>query len=96
MQYSPESLGLQGLLHCSVHIMIKLTPNQAVRIRHMVRRLCANCGEDGNYLLLHDGEPQSCVQFISRYGLYCKYFKNAVLPADKKLLAEIKEQNKSH
>ena len=29
--------------------MIKLTPNQAVRVRHLVRSLCANCDEDGNY-----------------------------------------------
>ena len=76
--------------------MIKLTPNQAVRVRRLVRRLCANCDEDGNCLLLEDDEKQRCVQLISRYGLYCKYFKNAVLPADKKLLAEIKEHNKSH
>lgn len=76
--------------------MIKLTPNQAVRVRRMVRRLCANCDEDGNCLLLEKGEKQRCVQLISRYGLYCKYFKNTVLPADKKLLAEILEHNKSH
>ena len=76
--------------------MIKLTPNQTVRVRRLVRRLCTNCDEDGNCLLLDDGEAQRCVQLISCYGLYCKYFKNAVLPADKKLLAEIKEHNKSH
>ncbi len=30
-----------------------------------------------------------CVQCISRYGIYCNYFKNAVLPADRELFAEI-------
>ena len=76
--------------------MIKLTPNQAVCVRRMVRKLCANCDEDGNCLLLEDSESQRCVQLISRYGLYCKYFKNAVLPADQRLLAEITEHNKFH
>lgn len=73
--------------------MIKLTPNQAVHVRRMVRRLCANCDEDGNCLLLEDGETQRCVQLISRYGLYCKYFLEAVLPADRELFAQIMEHN---
>ena len=38
--------------------MIKLTSGQAVRVRRLVRRLCANCDEDGNCLLLEDGERQ--------------------------------------
>ena len=73
--------------------MIKLTPNQAVRVRCMVRRLCANCDEDGNCLLLDDGEAQRCVQLISRYGVYCKYFLEAVLPVDRELLTQIMEHN---
>ena len=73
--------------------MIKLTPNQAVRVRRLVRRLCANCDEDGNCLLLEDGEKQRCVQLISRHGLYCKYFLEAVLPADRELFAQIMEHN---
>lgn len=44
---------------------------------------------DGNCLLLDDGEEHACVQCISRYGIYCNYFKNAVLPADRELFAEI-------
>ena len=73
--------------------MIKLAPGQAVRVRRLVRRLCANCDEDGNCLLLEDGERQRCVQLISRYGLCCKYFLEAVLPADRELLTQIMEHN---
>ena len=73
--------------------MIKLTPGQAVRVRHLVRRFCANCDEDGNCLLLEDGERQQCVQLISRYGVYCKYFLQAVLSADEKLFRQIMEHN---
>ena len=73
--------------------MIKLAPGQAVRVRRLVRRLCANCDEDGNCLLLEDGEKQRCVQLISRYGLYCKYFLEAVLPVDRELFTQIMEHN---
>ena len=73
--------------------MIKLAPGQAVRVRRLVRRLCANCDEDGNCLLLEDGERQQCVQLISRHGLYCKYFFEAVLPADRELFTQIMEHN---
>ena len=73
--------------------MIKLTSGQAVRVRRLVRRLCANCDEGGNCLLLEDGERQRCVQLISRHGVYCKYFLEAVLPADRELFAQIMEHN---
>ena len=33
--------------------------------------------------------PCVCVQSISKYGIYCNYFKNAVLPVDEGLHAEI-------
>ena len=73
--------------------MIKLTSGQAVRVRRLVRKLCANCDEDGNCLMLEDGERQQCVQLISQYGVYCKYFLRAVLPADEKLFRQIMEHN---
>lgn len=69
-------------------MVLKITPQQRRRVNALVRRLCCNC-DDGNCLLLDDGEEHSCVQLISRYGIYCNYFKNAVLPADKELYAEI-------
>ena len=73
--------------------MVKLTSGQAVRVRRLVRRLCANCDEDGKCLLLEDGERQQCVQLISQYGVYCKYFLRAILPADEKLFRQIMENN---
>lgn len=53
----------------------------------MLRKLCANY-DGGNCLLLDDGEPCVCVQSISKYGIYCNYFKNAVLPVDEGLLTK--------
>ena len=35
-----------------------------------------------------------CVQLISIYGIYCNYFKEAVLPGNQELNAQIKKQNK--
>ena len=74
--------------------MIKITPKQAVRINNLVKKLCANCDEDGNCILLDDGEDHRCVQLISIYGIYCNYFKEAVLPSDRELYEQIKKINK--
>ena len=73
--------------------MLKITPRQAERVNRLVSELCANCDQDGNCVLLDDGEAHRCVQLISVYGIYCNYFKNAVLSADKELCEEIKKQN---
>ena len=73
--------------------MMKITPRQAERVNRLVSELCANCDQDGNCVLLDDGEAHLCVQLISVYGIYCNYFKNAVLPADKELHEEIQKQN---
>ncbi len=73
--------------------MLKITPKQAERVNRLVSELCANCDQDGNCVLLDDGEAHRCVQLISVYGIYCNYFKNAVLPADKALYEEIRKQN---
>ena len=69
-------------------MVIKITPQQAKRVDALLRKLCANY-DGGNCLLLDDGEPRVCVQSISKYGIYCNYFKNAVLPVDEGLHAEI-------
>ena len=73
--------------------MLKITPKQADRVNRLVSELCANCDQDGNCVLLDDGKAHRCVQLISVYGIYCNYFKNAVLPADKELHEEIQKQN---
>ena len=48
---------------------------------------CCNYDE-GNYLLLDDGEPCVCVQSIS-YSLMCRWFRVAVLPLDGELAAAL-------
>ena len=74
--------------------MMKITPKQMERVHRLVKELYANCDEDGNCILLDDGEAHRCVQLISIYGIYCNYFKNAVLPSDQALFEQIKKQNK--
>ena len=69
-------------------MVIKITPKQSKKVNALIKKLCCNY-VNGNCLLLDDGEEHSCVQCISRYGIYCNYFKNAVLPADKELFDEI-------
>lgn len=69
-------------------MVIKITPQQAKKVNALLQKLCANY-DGGNCLLLDDGEPCVCVQSISKYGIYCNYFKNAVLPADERMHAEI-------
>lgn len=72
---------------------IKITPKQSRKINALIRRLCANY-DNGSCLFLDDRETCPCIQIISRYGLYCNYFKNAVLPADEALFAEIMQPRK--
>lgn len=66
----------------------RITQEQSRRVNRLVRKLCCNCIDD-NCLLLDDGDTHKCVQLISISGIYCNYFKRAVLPADKELEAEI-------
>ena len=74
--------------------MLKITSKQADKVHRLVKEQCANCDENGNCVLLDDGEAHRCVQLISIYGIYCNYFKNAVLPIDQELFEQIKKQNK--
>ena len=61
----------------------RMTPEQALRVRRLVRRLCANY-DAGNCLPL----DSPCPQLITS-SLLCKYFRAAVLPADLALSAAI-------
>lgn len=74
-------------------MITKITPKQSKRINALIKKLCCNC-LDGNCLLLDDGEEHSCVQLISKSGIFCNYFKNAVLPADRQLYTEIMNKEK--
>lgn len=73
-------------------MVLKITQSQSMKINKMVKKLCCNCVFP-NCLLLDDGEETKCVQLISKYGIYCNYFKNAILTANKNLLDEILKQN---
>ena len=72
--------------------MLRIIPKQARTVHRLARDQCCNC-TDGNCLLLDDGDSHACVQMISYYGIYCKYFLHAVLPAERKLYEQIIEQN---
>lgn len=74
-------------------MVLKITPKQRTKISALVRKTCCNCYK-GNCLLLDDGEETKCVQLISRHGIYCNYFRRAVLPSDSELYAQIRDQNK--
>ena len=74
-------------------MVFKITPKQRTKISALVRKACCNCYK-GNCLLLDDGEETKCVQLISRHGIYCNYFRRAVLPSDSELHAQIRDQNK--
>lgn len=67
---------------------LKTTPDQARRVKALVRRKCCNCDDD-HCLLLGD----RCVQLICQHGIYCRHFLKAVLPGDRKLYQEIIKQN---
>ena len=65
----------------------RLTPPQSRKVNTLVKKECCNC-DNGNCLLLDDGDECVCPQLIS-YSLLCKWFRIAVLPADKLLSAEL-------
>ena len=71
----------------------RIHPSHLNRVNELVKTLCC-CYDDGNCILLDDGEQHKCVQIISCMGIYCNYFKRAVLPADKELYKQIKNHNK--
>ena len=65
----------------------RMNDSQFQRAKKLIRHLCANC-DSGCCLLLDDGDPCPCPQMISS-TLICKYFRAAVLPADRELYGEI-------
>lgn len=71
---------------------LKIKGSQVERVNALVRRLCCNC-VNGSCLLLDNGEAHPCVQLLSVSGIFCRYFRKAVLPADKRLYAQIIRYN---
>lgn len=67
--------------------MIRLSQKQSRRVNALIRRECCNY-DNGNCLLLNDGETCVCPQTIT-YSLLCTWFRSSVLPLDKELLTEL-------
>jgi len=65
-------------------------PRMDYRQHRRARRLVHECCnyDEGNCLLLDDGEPCVCVQSIS-HSLMCRWFRVAVLPLDGELAAAL-------
>ncbi len=70
----------------------RITEEQAAQVQRLARSDCCNCS-DGNCLLLDYEEAQTCVQLICTHAIYCRYFRDAVLPGNKELYEEIIKQN---
>lgn len=64
----------------------KMTASQHRQVKKLTKKCCNN--DHGNCLLLDYGESVPCVQAIS-FSLCCKWFRNAVLPGNSTLLAEL-------
>lgn len=69
----------------------RMDEGQLRRVKKLIRGLCANC-DGGNCLLLDDGESTVCPQLLT-YSVLCRYFRAAVLPADRELYADIMERD---
>ena len=65
----------------------RMTPAQRKQANALIRRECCNC-EDGNCIVLDDGDTCTCPQTFS-FSVCCKWFRWAVLPLDGMLEAEI-------
>ena len=69
---------------------IRLNAQSFKKIVALIKTQCCNCCDD-NCLLLDDGEIHICPQLITPSHIICRYFLEAVLPGDKKLLKQIIE-----
>lgn len=68
----------------------RIRDRQRQRVGTLIKAECCNY-QRGNCLLLDDGEPVPCPQLVSG-SLSCRWFRDAVLPIDKELHAEITAQ----
>ena len=67
--------------------LYRMTPAQRKQAASLIRRECCCC-EDGNCIVLDDGDTCTCPQTIS-FSVCCKWFRWSVLPLDGTLEAEI-------
>lgn len=67
--------------------LYRMTPAQRKQANALIRRECYNY-EDGNCIVLDDGDTHTCPQTIS-FSVCCKWFRWSVLPQAGTLEAEI-------
>ena len=67
--------------------LYRMTPAQRKQANALIRRECCCC-EDGNCIVLDDGDTHTCPQTIS-FSVCCKWFRWSVLPQIGTLEAEI-------
>ena len=67
--------------------LYRMTPAQKKQAASLIRRECCCC-EDGNCIVLDDGDACTCPQTVSFSG-GCKWFRWAVWPLDGTLKAEM-------
>ena len=65
----------------------RLTPDTYRSVNAVIKQYCCNY-YDGNCILLDSDYPCTCPQSIS-YSLLCKWFRDNVLPNDRKLYGEL-------
>lgn len=71
---------------------LSITPAQVERVNALIRSTCCNCIKD-RCLLLGGGRDSPCIQLLCVTGIYCRYFREGVLPSEKELYKEIRNQN---
>ena len=67
--------------------LYRMTPAQRKQAASLIRRKCC-CYEDGNCIVLDDGDTCACPQTAS-FSVCCKWFRWSVLPQIGTLEAEI-------
>ena len=73
-------------------MVLHITKEQEEQICNLVRKRCANYHR-GNCLLLNGLRERTCVQLLCRSGIFCRYFQEAVLPANQRLYQSIMKNN---
>ena len=71
---------------------INLNSQSFSSVMTLIKKQCCNYYQ-GNCLLLDDGDTHTCPQLITPSHIICRYFLDAVLPADKTLLKDLRSES---
>ena len=71
---------------------INLNSQSFSSVMTLIKKQCCNYYQ-GNSLLLDDGDTHTCPQLITPSHIICRYFLDAVLPADKTLLKDLRSES---